>query len=415
LREPVSFVDRRATMASLYGGSYLMSAPIRAARSLGRWLVFSIAFISSASGVWLLARTSIDAAQIGEVGTSFALHENAVTFRNQFADVHAKQHVALLGDSTMLAAPGMNAPHKQALPERIAAALHKYGEHGEQIEISALRVPGLGPAAMYLISQEIVDARPDRVVLALNLRSFSNDAFRTFSYAESAGWLPPSQLFEALSLPLFHGGLTADRLLFYRALVTCGAERTWPEVRELQGRAFKLREWLATRTDSVLGTRGNEDMQFGLGIARWVRVTTEVEKVPRQSKAAAERSLRSLFRGLSPQNPGLQILSAVVARFRRANIPVLVYATPVNVEHLGNLGLPMRELDRSVQTIARVVRKQGGEFVDFHAVLPLRAFRDPGDHFTFDGQPNGTFRLASYVAAALVKSVPAEPAKYVVQ
>jgi len=402
-------------MASLRGWSCFMSAANHAVRSLGRWLVFSIAFVSSASAVWTLARTSIDAAQIAEVTTSFALHENVVMFRKRFADVHGKQHVALLGDSTLLAAAGMKAPRKQALPERIAAALHKYGEHGEQIELSTLRVPGLGPAAMFLISQEIIDARPDRVVLSLNLRSFSYDALRAFSYAESAGWLAPSQLFEALSLPLFHGGLTADRLLFYRALVTCGAERTWPEVRRLQGRVFKLREWLATRADSAFGIKANEDMQSELGLARWVRQTTEVDKLARQSSAAAERSLRPLFRGLSLQNPGLRILSTVIARFTHANIPILVYTAPINVDHLRKLGLPMRELERSLQTIARTVRKQGGEFVDFHGVLPERAFRDPGDHFTFDGQPNGTFRLAGHVAAALVKSVPTEPAKYVVQ
>lgn len=377
--------------------------------------MFSVAFVSSAGGVWLLARTSVDAAQIAEVTTSFVLHEHLVGFKKQFAQVHAKQHVALLGDSTLLTAPDMKAPGKQALPERIVAALHKYGEHGEQIVLSTLRVPGLGPTAMYLISQEIIDARPDRVVLSLNLRSFSYDALRTFSYGETAGWLAPSQLFEALSLPLFHGGLTADRLLFYRALVTCGAERTWPEVRRLQGRAFRLREWLATRADSAFGITADADMQFALGIARWVRLTAAVDKLPRQSRAAAERSLRPMWRGLSSQNPSLQILSTVIARFTRANIPVLVYTAPINVEHLRKLGLPMAQLERSMQTIARVVRKQGGEFADFHAVLPERAFRDPGDHFTFDGQPNGTFRLASYVAAALVKSVPSEPAKYVVQ
>jgi hypothetical protein len=146
-----------------------------------------------------------------------------------------------------------------------------------------------------------------------------------------------------------------------------------------------------------------------------VRLTTEVDKLPRMSKYAAERSLAPLLRGVSPQHPTLRILAAIVARFTRAHIPTLVYAAPINVEHMRRLGLPVEEVDRSLQTIAQVVQQHGGEFVDLHAVLPDRAFRDPGDHFTFDGEPNGTFRLASRVAAALMNSVPTEPAQYVVQ
>jgi hypothetical protein len=358
---------------------------------------------------------SVAAAQIAQLPTAFDLHDSVVAFQKQQHPVHAKERVLLIGDSTLLSADGMKAPSKQTLPAQIATALHKYGERAEHLELSTFRVPGLGPSGLYLVTEQLVATHPDRVVMSLNLRSFSPDWLRTFSYAESAGWLAPSQLWEALSLPLFYGGLTADRLLFYRALVSCGGERTWPAVRRLQARAFKLREWLATRADAVIASRANADMQFELGMARWVRLTTEVDKLPRMSKFAAERSLAPLLRGVSPEHPTMRILSAIVARLTRAHIPILVYAGPVNIEHMRKLGLPMQEVERSLQTVARVVRQQGGEFVDLHAALPERAFRDPGDHFTFDGQPNGTFRLASRVAAALMNSLPAEPPQYVVQ
>jgi hypothetical protein len=380
-----------------------------------RWLMFSIAFIGSAGGVWILARFSIDAAHIGEITTSFSLHENMAAFKQRFAGVRTKQQVVLIGDSTLLAAAGMKAPSRQTLAPRIVEALRKYGEPGQRIELKTLRVPGLGPAGMYLVAQEIIDLKPDRVVMSLNLRSFSIDSMRGFSYAESAGWLASSQLLEALSLPLFHGGLTADRLLFYRALVTCGAERSWPVVRRLQGRAFKLRERLATDADALFASHATADMQFELGIARWIRLTTEVDKLPRMSKSAAARSLAPLLRGLSSEHPTLRILAAVVARFRRAQIPIMVYTAPINVEHMRHLGLPMQEVERSLHTVAKVVQREGGEFVDLHDVLPERAFRDSGDHFTFEGQPNGTFRLASRVAAAMMNAVSPEPTEYVVQ
>jgi hypothetical protein len=404
-----------ASACALSDWARSMSAQIHAARSVWRGIVFTVAFISSAGGVLMFARARIEAAKIEPVATSFALHDSFVAFKQAFARAHAKERVMLIGDSTLLTAEGMKAPNKQTLPSRIAVALRKYGEAGARIELSTLRVPGLGPAALYLVSEGIVDTHPDRIVMSLNLRSFSTDWLRSFSYAESAGWLPPSQLLDALSLPLFYGGLTADRLLFYRALVSCGAEQTWPDVRRLQGRAFKFRDWLATRADAAFATKATEDMQFELGVARWVRLTTDVDKLPRMSRSAAERSLAPLLRGVSAEHPTLRILAAIVARFTRARIPILVYAAPVNVEHMRSLGLPMENVERSLRTVARVVRKQRGQFVDFHAVLPERAFRDPGDHFTFEGEPNGTFRLASEIAAAIVKTESLEPDQYVVQ
>jgi hypothetical protein len=388
---------------------------VSTARTLWRWFVFSTSFAVSASCVWLLARRTVESAQIPQIPTGFDLHDSFVEFQRHLDTPGGKQRVFLIGDSTLIDAAGMRAPSKQTLPARITQALHKYGERGERIELKTLRVPGLGPAAIYLLTEQIAEARPDRVVIALNLRSFSADWMRGFSYAETAGWMARSQLMEALSLPLFYGGLTADRLLFYRALVGCGAERIWPEVRRFQGRAFKLRERLATRADEAFATTATADMQFGLGIARWVRMSTEVDKLPRMSRSTLERSLAPLLLGVSPQHPTLRILSAVLDRFARAGIPTLIYATPVNIEHVHNMGLSTDAIDRSMQTVARVVHQHGADFVDFHALLPDRAFRDPGDHFTFDGQPNGTFRLASRVAAAIVASMPDEPDQYVVQ
>jgi hypothetical protein len=385
--------------------SVLMGRPAFV-RVAWRALLFSVGFIASASAVWLAASRAVDAAHIDRVALSFVLHDNALAFRKAFVKVRAPQRVAMVGDSTLMFAEGMKAPRIQTLPERVAAALRKYGERGERIAVKTLRVPGLGPPGMYFASDEIIAARPDRIVLALNLRCFTS--MRSFSYEESAGFMSVGQLLEALRLPMFAAGLTADRLLFYNALVALGADEVWPLVRQLQGRAFKLREHLANSADAAIGSTANADMQFGLGISRWGRTTISVDNLPRVSLEAANLSLAPIVRGLSAQHSGLRILAAVLARFRRANIPTLVYVEPINVEHLRSIGLPLDQLPGSLRTIQRAVEREGAEFVDFHDILPERAFRDAGDHYTFDGQPNGTFRLASALAAVLIDKVSPE-------
>jgi hypothetical protein len=119
------------------------------------------------------------------------------------------------------------------------------------------------------------------------------------------------------------------------------------------------------------------------------------------SRESAQRNLAPVLRGVTAREPTLQILAALLARFRRAHIPTLVYLEPMNVEHIHRLGFALDGLSQSIRTLRRTVEGQGAELADFHAVLPDGAFRDEGDHYTFAGQPNGTFRLGSQIASAL--------------
>src|ERR1700742_120032 len=114
-------------------------------RFLGRAALFTLAFSSSASAVWLLSTRVLQVADIDAVATSFVLRDNAVLFRKRFAALRADQRVVLLGDSTLMDGEGMTAPGRQTVPARLSMALHKYGAQGERIRVRSLHVPGLGP------------------------------------------------------------------------------------------------------------------------------------------------------------------------------------------------------------------------------------------------------------------------------
>src|SRR6201999_1225084 len=118
----------------------------------------------------------------------------------------------------------------------------RQGGYGDRVTLHTLIAPGLCPAGLYIASGSVISARPERVVFSLDLRCFHPGAMRDFAYSESAGFMPSGQVLEALTLPIFHFGLTADRLLYYRTLVALGAADGWQAVRGTQARFLKLRE-----------------------------------------------------------------------------------------------------------------------------------------------------------------------------
>lgn len=359
-------------------------------------------FAAAASGVWLLAQGAVRVADIPELSIGFGLADLAQVFQRIVSSDPTPNRVALIGDSTLMNANGMRKPNVQSLPGRVELSLTKYGDAG-RLKIHTFRMPGLGPFGLYFASQQLVAARPDRAVLALNLRGFSREAIRGFSYVESSGWMPASQLLEALTMPLWDAGLTADRLLLYNALAAFQMDGPWRQTRQLQARAFKLYEPLARWIDKRVGAQGYDQLSAALRHTRWGRTMTDVHGRPRQGRATLERVMAPVLRGLPANHPNLRLLANVLARFRAANIPVLVYIEPFNIEYIRSQGLSLAGLPKTLRNIRRTVEGEGGELLDLHAILPERAFIDAGDHYTFEGEPNGTFLVARRLAARLAR------------
>jgi hypothetical protein len=116
----------------------------------------------------------------------------------------------------------------------------------------------------------------------------------------------------------------------------------------------------------------------------------------------AEKVLGPVMRGLRPDDPTLRILAAALQRLHAASVPTLVYVGPANLEHLRSLGIDQRRISASLATIRRTVEQEGATFADFHDLLPDSRFRDAGDHYTFEGEPDGTKWLSYRIAVAIM-------------
>lgn len=381
---------------------------------MGRWrnaravLLFTLSFIASSWCVWFVAQRAVTIAGIEQVGLALSMASNLRAWRKGLTRDHTHERVALIGDSTMMVAEGMD-PRRETLPSRTSQALRQRGAVGRHIRLHTLCQPALGPAGVYLASDAVADARPDRIVLSLSLAALSPGGLKDFSYAEMAGWLHPGHLWEAAQLPLLQIGLTFDRVLLYQGIVSVGAVGPWTNTRQLQARVFKLPGWLGDALERKLGFTASADMQFALGIARWQRMFVPERK--RWTRTSAEQSFSAVLQGLTPDNPALQMLAHALDRFRAAGIPALVYLRPVNVEHLHALGVSTAHLHESVATLKRTVQAHGAQLADFHALFPDAAFSDAGDHYTFAGAPNGAAWLGDRIAQAIVDTEPAVEAK----
>jgi hypothetical protein len=373
-----------------------------------RSLSFMCAFAIGAYLVFRTAARAVELSQAPGIALSLSLIDQTDDFARRLRESRGPDRVAFVGDSTCMPAHDMTDPSHQALPGRIVEAMKRDGERGRRASLIPMCVAGLGMSGVYFVGDRILAARPDRVVLSLNLRGFGPASMRAFGFAEASGAMNTSQVFESLRLPLSAIGLTADRMLFYKALFALDLVPQWIELRQLQGRLFNTRQPFAMAVEERLGVQPLKGMYFGLGIARLVR--TQVVDRSRMSRELAEETFAPVLDGVHPDAPPLRFLRAALRLLRAAGIPTLVYIEPTNLEHLRWLGLPTDRVPESITAIAAVVREEGALLADFHAILPDAAFRDPGDHYTFEGTPNGTNLLAERIALAVTRDLlPAPP------
>jgi hypothetical protein len=219
----------------------------------------------------------------------------------------------------------------------------------------------------------------------------------TFARPELAGLIAPERIPEALALPLYWTGLTADRLLSYVATMQLGAVPAWTELALHQTSASKLRHSLFRAAES-LGAPAEERFR-GLRFLRAAQIR------PTSGRFDAERELErfgAALAGVGVDHPVLRALGATTRDFRRAGVPVYVYVNPVNVDNLEAIGvLDRAALARTLASVESVVTTAGGRYSDFHALLPDAGFRDPAGHFSDTGDVDGAQILALAIADAI--------------
>ena len=309
-----------------------------------------------------------------------------------------REQIAFLGDS-MVMAYGKG----RTVPERLQQRLDATTREG-RFAVHSLAAPGMGPFDFYFVAERVARARPDQVILPINLTSFSAPWRHTFSRPQLAGLLPAGRVLEALGLPLDRIGLTADRLLLYFAIGRSGSLEEFHRFTREQALLGSARKTLAYAIGRRFGDDADE--RFAVGALRYFGKLWNIEGRQRLTAAGTLHRLGPVLRGVEPDDASLRVLEATIRIYRDRDVDVLVYANPTNVEHMEEVGVldapPGRGLEQTVESIRQVSSRAGAHFLDLHALLADDRFRDGAGHLRVkEGGPDGPAELAAGIAPAI--------------
>ena len=320
--------------------------------------------------------------------------------RNRAESREPLHQIVVLGDSTVVSyRPG------HQVPEQVEAELARLAPEGPRIELVSLAVSGVAPFDYYFLADRIIAAEPDGVLFSFNLDTVSPSWRNAYSRPELAGLTALRRVPKAASLPLDWVGLTLDRLLFYVSIVQLGGFDLWYQLMIDQARVGGARSEVQGWADGVFGGEASHVTKDAIDehVLSSLFVPGPEHPYFRFTEKGVLEHYRGALGGLGPDNPVLQALTAAVRDFERAGIPVFVYLTPVNVEHMDALGLLNREgLARTIAVVEEEVREAGGDFIDLHALLPDEGFRDGTGHFVVDDEVDGPARVAQALGEPLL-------------
>jgi hypothetical protein len=307
------------------------------------------------------------------------------------------QRIVFLGDSTSMHFPDGN----RGVDHRLEAALDELAPGETRHRVFSLAAPGYTQFTQYFLSHRVVSTRPDAVVIAFNLASFSNQ-WREADRPKLAAWLPARHLGEALRLPLHWIGLATDELLLYSTTMAAGGFEAWRRLLQEQARCVRawasLGVWLQARSGAPNGL-AYQNLYF---LTRR-RAQYDVGPPDRETPALAHSRLDAVLAGVGPDHPVLRVLRATLDVFRANGIPVYVHIVPLNVEHLERIGVVDREaLRRGVESVRRVVLAGGGSLIDVHDFLPDAAFADGGGHLVANETLDAPVIVARRIAAEML-------------
>jgi hypothetical protein len=379
------------------GGERPAAKNRRASRTAFRILSFFTAFVATAALTWRAGAFAVDVSGVARPNMTLDLIPRVALFRNQLKRDHARVRVAMVGDSmTFTDGPGVS------MPEWVRRELvARQGKRRTGVHVLSWAAWGTAPE--YSMVDEIAQAKPDLLVLELNLRLLGPAPLGAVSYPELSGHIANDRLFEAAFLPLSHAGVTLGRMLFYRGVVLTAHESQFSDVLTRQAMLFDTREPLEKWLDAKTHTRSYEDRRLAWGYTLSARYLAPGTRHSRDSLPHARDALGDVIDGIREDHPRLVVLRAMLRDFRRAGVPVLVWVSPINLDHLARLGLGLDGIERSMTTIQKAVEGSGARFVDLHALLHDDDFADAGDHYQRDGSPSGAKRVGQELGLAIAR------------
>lgn len=298
------------------------------------------------------------------------------------------QRVGFLGDSTVVGS-GIEV----SLPIQLRRVLNRRSKR--PIRVMNLAAPGMSSFGFFTLLDDVLKSRPDLVIVPINLASFAPSWRSDWDRVNGVGRLSARQLADFLTRPYHAWGLTLDRILLYQAIRRLGVERGWKahganQVRAIRGVALARRSM----------ARGPNVPTSGLPRTRSPLMAVNRFRFN-------PRFLREIYgpalTGITLDHPTAQMLEGVLAGYRDAGVGIIAYVVPMNIDHLARVGVEIGSgLEGSIATLRGIVEREGGEFIDLHAMLPDRGFRDPPGHFSQNETIDGPLLVAERLAPAVL-------------
>jgi hypothetical protein len=370
-------------------------------RQWGRVALFVAGFAAGLDLVWALGAWLVVLSGAERHGTGLDVRRTVAAWQAEVLNDHSQHRVAMVGDSMLLPEPG--AP---SLPERIGPLLRRAAPD-RRATIHALSIPGLFVTSEYFVADDVVKARPDLIALELNARGLQ-PGVEGPKHAELAGWMDWGHIPEASLIPLGDAGITENRLLFYRLLVSLHLEAPWDALIGREARLVNSRDPFEAWVCKHVGGLTTSAAAATSAIAMINRSTFLPER-DRGTPSWLRMVLGAALDGESTEAARLRVLGGTVRRFRDAGIPTLVWVSPMNTEHMESVGITLDGLERTMESTRAVVEGNGGVFFDFHAALEDSQFRDANDHFTLPGEHSGSAVLAPMLAQAILRVLSPSP------
>jgi len=304
---------------------------------------------------------------------------------------------------------GMTYPKQQAVPKRLEQNIRaQFFQIPRPIVVNTFVRPGQGYSSYYFRAERMVEARPDQIVIEFHASAMSAQWREKFSRPNDVALVGMDRMLEALSLPLYKLGLTADRVLW---MVTCeelGAVDVWRTIAVAQGRITKLRDAMDKSTAVLFGSQAHEKYQQQLNRHNAAHLLTPEGR--RWTEEAYHHFYGEALAGVESDDIAIEMTKATVRLFQQAGIKTLVYVSPINVEHMSEVGaLDRAGLQKSFARLGDAVRAAGGKFADLHDLLADDQFRDPAGHMTFEGKTSGSNVLAQHLASLVIEQMPPTP------